>query len=180
VRAYRPTAVGLTDLRYRRVLVPLDGSPRADFAINPAAHLAHSYGAQLTLAYVIERPILFPHLPPQQEYQELAEQLLEYNRRSAIHYLDQVQAHLGADVTTRVVIGDDVAARLHQLIEQEDVDLTVVSAHGRTGKPHWPFGSVSTNLILYGASPILVIQDLTADQLEPTHAERFAHERAGH
>ena len=180
VRAYRPLAVGLTELHYQRILAPLDGSPRADCAIAPAAHLAHSDGAQLILAYVIERPSLFPHLPPPSTYAEVAEELVAYNRRAATHYFTQLQARFGENVSTRVVIGDDVAERLHQLIEEEAIDLTVVSAHGKTGKPHWPFGSVSTNLILYGAAPLLVIQDLTAVQLEPTHAERFARERAGH
>lgn len=180
VRAYRPLTTSLTMLRYQSVLAPLDGSPRADFAIGPAARIAHSYNARLILAHVIVMPELFPHLPPQQEYTDLAERLVEYNRRSAIHYLEQVQARLGEDVTTRVVVGDDVAGRLHQLIEEEGSDLIVVSAHGKSGKPLWPLGSVSANLILYGAAPILVVQDLPAEQLEPTHAERFAREQSGH
>lgn len=180
IRAYRHREGSLTDLRYQRLLAPLDGSPRAEYAIGSAAKLAQAYGAQLLLAHVIVKPELFPHVPPQQDYLELANHLLEYNQREAIHYLERVQARLGKDVTTRIVVSDDIAVRLHQLIAEEEIDLIVVSAHGKSGKPHWPFGSVSANLILYGTAPILIVQDLTAEEIEPTHAERFAREYPGH
>jgi nucleotide-binding universal stress UspA family protein len=180
VRAYCSPAANLTDLHYQRILVPLDGSPRADYAVGPAVRLAEYHHAQLILTHVVTKPHLFPHMPPRPEFADMVERLQEYNSREAAHYLEQMKTRLNGNVTTRIAIGDDVAVRLHQLVQEEAVDLIVVSAHGKSGKTLWPLGSVSANLILYGASSILVMQDLLAEQIEPTYAERFAQERAGH
>mgnify|MGYP000851923846 CR=1 FL=1 len=181
VRAYSPSAsCNLTELHYARILAPVDGSPRADYALGPAASLAQCHNARLILAHIVKKTVMFPRTPAQAEYEELAERLLAYNRCEAIRYLEKTQARLDRDVETRVVVGDDVVECLHQLAEAEAIDLVVLNAHGKSGKTKWPFGSVCANMILYGATPLLIVQDLPAQQIEPTHAERYAKERAGH
>lgn len=180
VRAFQPACEEIIGLRYRHILAPLDGSPRAECVVPSAARLAELQEAQLILAHIIAKPAIFQHMPAEPEYLEIAQRLLEYNRRQADDYLEALQSHLPGKIATRVVRGDDIAVRLHQLIGEEEADLVVLSAHGHSGKAQWPYGSITTNLIAYSGTPMLIVQDLDASQIEAAPAERFARERIGH
>lgn len=180
VRAYQPTIEDIVDFHYSCILAPLDGSPRAECVIAPGARLAEFEEGQLLLAHVINKPEIFRHMPPDPEYVETAQRLLEYNQRQAEDYLEKLQARLPGNIATRILPGDDVALELHHLIDDEDVDLIVMSAHGHSGKAEWPYGSITTNLLTYASKPVLMIQDLNANQIEPSLAERFVMEKIGH
>jgi nucleotide-binding universal stress UspA family protein len=49
---------------------------------------------------------------------------------------------------------------LHQLAEQEHIDLVALSAHGYSGNSQWPYGSMVNNFILYSKAPLFIVQDL--------------------
>ena len=42
---------------FKRILIPLDGSTRAESAIPVAARIARAYGASITLLRVVETPV---------------------------------------------------------------------------------------------------------------------------
>lgn len=180
VRAYQPAISDLTGLRYRRLLVPLDGSQRAECVLPLASTLARFYDAQLLLAHVVSRPEVPRRTPLTQEEIGLADRLTELNRREAVKYLEDLRSRLLSDVHIRLLISEDAAAALHELIVQENVDLVLLSAHGYTGQAKWPYGSVALNFIAYGTTPLLIMQDLPKDELERTQAEISAREHKGH
>jgi nucleotide-binding universal stress UspA family protein len=45
-------------------------------------------------------------------------------------------------------------------VEEENMDVVVLSAHGYGGESRWPFGDVATNFIDYGRTPLLLVQDM--------------------
>lgn len=94
--------------------------------------------------------------------------------------MKQLQSQLSLDVQTRLLVSDDAAATLHDLVDQENVDLVVLSAHGYSGRTKWPYGSMVVNFIAYGTTPLLIVQDLTPDEVERTQAEVAAREYKGH
>jgi hypothetical protein len=53
----------------------------------------------------------------------------------------------------------------------EPVDRVILSAHGYAGRDYWPYGSVATNIMVYGTTPLLLIQDLSPADWVPTPAE---------
>jgi nucleotide-binding universal stress UspA family protein len=110
--------------------------------------------------------------PPHPEDAELMERLIESNRSEAVRYLEQTASRLPGEVETRLLVNDSVPAALHLLAEQEVADLIVLSAHGHSGAPQWPYGSVANNLITYSNKPVLVVQDLPVS--ETTHQEAVA------
>jgi nucleotide-binding universal stress UspA family protein len=83
-------------------------------------------------------------------------------------------------VEIRLLVTDNIAASLHGVVEDEEVDLVALSAHGYSGRAKWPYGSVALNFIAYGTTPLLIVQDLSRDELEDTEAELAARERKGH
>jgi nucleotide-binding universal stress UspA family protein len=169
-------------MQYARILAPLDVSQRAECAVAPAAALARFYDARLILAHVVARPEMPRRTPLTDEERSLVERLTERNREEATAYLEQLQSRLSgdADVETVLLVEDDVAASLHQLVDSQDVDLVVLSAHGYSGQSRWPYGRVTTNYVLFGSKPVLIVQDLPPDEIAPTRAEVAATQTKGH
>ena len=180
VRAYQPVPSDLASLRYRRLLVPLDGSQRAECVLPLATTLTRFYESQLLLVHVVCSPAMPCRALPTQEDIELANQFTECNRLAATRYLEQLQSRLSGDVETRLLVSDCAAVTLHELVSQENIDLVVLGAHGYSGGVRWPYGSMALNFIAYGATPLLVMQDLSRDELEMTQAEIATREYKGH
>jgi nucleotide-binding universal stress UspA family protein len=162
---------------YEKILVPLDGSQRAEITLPIATSFAQNCGAQLVLAHVVHRPEMPRHAPPNVEEMELVERIVALNQTEAARYLENIASRLGGDVETRLLVSNNIAASLHQLVEQERIDLVVLSAHGYSGEPQWPYGSVTSHLIAYSKTPVLVVQDLPA--AAPQSSEKPAVARSG-
>ena len=172
VRAYRPVPPEPTGMRYARLLAPLDGSPRAESALPFVADLARAYHSQVLLTCVVARPELPGRMPPTAEDTELVERMVARNRAAGQIYLEDIRGRLDdVDVEVRLLIADQVEAALHGLAEQEQTDLVLLTAHGHSGDAGWPYGSVVLSFLAYGFAPLLIVQDLHAEQVRPTHAE---------
>lgn len=150
----------LGGLRFRRVMVALDGSKRSECVLSWVRLVAEKHGAQVLLAHVVADPELPRLVPASQEDIDLARQLLERNYAEASAYLKDAQARLGVDSQIRLEVGHRVATKLHDIVASEQVDLVVMSAHGYGGESRWPFGDVATNFIGYGRTTLLMVQDM--------------------
>ncbi len=180
VRAYQPVTDDLTGLRYGRLLVPLDGSKRAECTLPWARELASHHDGRLILAHVVKKPEVSRRAPLSEEEAELVERLTALNRENGQAYLDELRSRLDLDVEPRLLVSDDPAMALHSLADDEEVDLVVMAAHGYSGKRTWPYGSVALNFIVFGSEPLLIVQDVPAEEAGETTAERAASEQAGH
>jgi nucleotide-binding universal stress UspA family protein len=172
VRAYEMRSVELDTLSYRRILVPMDGSRRAESALPVAAMLAVE--GEILLASVVQRPEMPRRSPLSLDDAELADKIVARNRDEGEKYLEQLKAWLPRKVSTRLLVADSAVMALHRLAQEEHVDLIALSAHGYSGDVHRPYGSLVTSFIVYGSTPLLIIQDLPADLIESTQAERLA------
>lgn len=179
-RAYRPLPGDLAALRYRRILVPLDGGQRAECVLPLATALARASDATLLLTHVIYRPDLPHRGPVAAEDSRLADRLIERNQSEAANYLEEQRSRLPINVETRLLESHSVPVALLDLVEQEGVDLVVLSAHGSSGGMKWPYGSVAVTFIVYSTSPLLIVQDLSPQELERSLAEMVTREAAGH
>lgn len=99
---------------------------------------------------------------------------MRLNQEQARLYLDRIRSHLDEGVEAHLLVSEDVAGTLQAFVEQNQIDLVVLSAHGYTGNPHWPLGSVTTNFLLSGGTPLLIGQDFWSTQILPLLAERAA------
>jgi nucleotide-binding universal stress UspA family protein len=55
-RAYQANQPDLTSLRYRRILVPFDGSQRAEYVLSLLAAVSQEHRAEILLAHVVAQP----------------------------------------------------------------------------------------------------------------------------
>ena len=152
---------------YGRILVPLDGSWRAENVLPIVTPLARFHKSQIQIVHVVKTPEMARHMPPAQEDIDLSNQIVARNRDEALHYLDQVRLRsplAGVDVQAHLIVSDNVTTALHELVDREQIDMIVLSAHGYSGNSQWPYGSMVNNFILYGKVPLLIVQDLPAPE----------------
>ena len=185
VRAHRHYSGELAENPgYQRILVPLDGSQRAENVLPIITQLAHFHNSQIHLVNVVQNPEMARQMPPTHEDIELSNQVIARNQEEAGSYLEQVKSrsHLeGITVQTHLITGENATVALHQMIEQEQFDLLTLSAHGYSGNHQWPYGSLVNNFIMYGKVPLLVVQDLPLPaKQELMHLESISRERMGH
>lgn len=148
--------------RYRKILVPMDGSLRAESVLPVALRLAGAGQAEVILGHVVPIPELTEIGPLDSEALELRERLVERNERVASAYLDHQRVGLaasGATIRAMVLRAGDVRSRLARLIVDEAVDLVVLSAHGRSGRADVPFGSSVEYLLAHASTPLLIVRE---------------------
>jgi nucleotide-binding universal stress UspA family protein len=180
VRAYETPETSLEKFHYRRLLIPLDGSVRAEYVMPVANSIARHHGAEILIVHVVYKPEMPHRKPLSDEDIQLIDRFIERNSQEAARYLEQIECVAPVACTTRLIISDNVENSLHDIVEAEQIDLVVMSAHGYTGNRRQPFGNVTTNFIEYGSSPLLIVQDLPAEEVEPTRAELATEQRKGH
>jgi nucleotide-binding universal stress UspA family protein len=148
--------------RYRRIMVPLDGSARAESVLPIATRLALAHEADLLIAHVTPAPELTKVGPLTAQDLELEQRIVARNERVARSYLDQIRARVseaGAAARTVISRSGDARTRLARLVRREGVDLIILSAYGRRGPRDTPCGSVAAHLLTHVAAPLLVFRE---------------------
>lgn len=170
----------LSGLRYDKILLPLDCSQRAEYTLSAIAPLLNAYDPTILLAHVVRQPELPRQTPPTAEDRRLVEEIVARNRQEAEQYLEQLQSRLSNKTEIHLRSGESVTEGLHDLAEENDVDLIALCAHGYSGHTARPYGSVTTNFITYSDRHLLIVQDLSPQEVEPTEAEEIAQQKKGH
>ena len=138
--------------------MPLDGSPQAEQALEPAGHLARLWDAEMTLLQVVFPVQLStdPALPLPSTYDE---ELTGMSRRQAQDYLDDLSEHLreqGLRASGAAVVGWNAAATILDLAHPDRMNLIVLATHGRGGLRRLALGSVADKLVRAAEVPVLV------------------------
>jgi nucleotide-binding universal stress UspA family protein len=180
VAAYVAPRQGQELVPYRRVLVPLDGSQRAECVLPTAIALAQAHDVELVLAHVVRKAEMPYGVQSYQENRRLVDTLAGYQRRAAEAYLEDVRARLPVEAKVELLVRSNVTVALRELADQSACDLVLLSAHGHSGSPCCIYGGVTMGLIAFGGWPLLIIQDLSGEQIEPQRAELAAQEQQGH
>ena len=155
-------------VRYRRILVPLDGSPLAESVIPLAARIASADGSEILLVHVVPVPELTRSGPTDVEDLKLLDELVARNDAAARKYLNRLKTRLaekGVRVRVFVLRGGDVRSRLPRIAMELEVDLVLLSAHGRSGRSDTPYGSVTSHLMTHLAAPLLIVRPKPAPAL---------------
>jgi nucleotide-binding universal stress UspA family protein len=152
----------------RRILVPLDGSERAEQALPLAKELATEWDSSIWLVHVVSTyPITgFPRTTT--DPGALTD---EQARRAAQDYLDRVAASLPGKVHKHVLFGS-VSEHLIASVRTWNIGHVVMTSHGRTGMPRVLLGSVADDLIQHLTCPIIVIPAHAIHDVERSDSDR--------
>lgn len=144
---------------FHKILVPLDGSPLSEEAVPPALEVARRFGASVLLfrtSVLPEHLMVSPVPVSPATYAEIEDSILEGTRE----YLEDVKTRFGeAGVPLEAAHASGEAA--HEILEfaqQQEVDLIVMSTHGRSGFQRWLFGSVAEKVLRHSPCPVLAVR----------------------
>jgi nucleotide-binding universal stress UspA family protein len=151
---------------YNKILVPLDGSARAEKILPHVVGLASKFQSRVILMEVVETKIGFNggEAMSVSGGVELA-MILENDKTSAETYLKQVMAGLqaqGIETRTRVDFGPVVNAII-LAAEQESADLIAIASHGRTNAACVFYGCVAAGVLHRVDRPLLIIRSQSGD-----------------
>ena len=149
------------EIVYRRIVVPLDGSWRAESVLPFAVRIARKYGAELLLVHVIAKPEIMMAGLDDAEANDFGMKLSRFNEQNARAYLDRMQSRLasgGIAVRSIVEKEGDVRERLLQLAERQGADLIVMSARGKGAIHNMSCGNVARHIAGHTRWPLLLIR----------------------
>lgn len=145
---------------FKRILVPLDGSARAETAIPVAARLARASGGAILLAQVATIPVMYEGFGGAAVIGEMVDSEVQ----SAEDYLRGVKAIedlAGLHVETSVLVGAPAQALL-SMATMFKADLIVMTSQGKTGVKRWLLGSVAQKIARHSPIPVLVLRETGA------------------
>jgi nucleotide-binding universal stress UspA family protein len=144
---------------YTRILVPLDGSTRAERAIPVAARIARTSGGAVILVHAVNAAIGF--LTSLVGEAAVVQSVLDADQAAAEAYLagiKQAPELAGITTETRVLFGPASSAIL-AVVESSQADLIVLCSHGYTGMTRWALGSVAEKVARHAQIPVLVLRE---------------------
>ena len=154
----QPLVDNLAEWEYKRVLVPLDGSPRAECALPVAVAIARHSQVNLLLAHVVSEPQLVTVTPASVEDRQLIEHLTARNQREIARYFNQIQARTDLKFEIYLEHAPCATTGMQMLVARLCPDLIVLSTHGFSGDEALPYGSVTHGILAYGTTSVLMVR----------------------
>jgi len=141
---------------YKKILVPLDGSGKAEKILPHVEEMALKFGSKVILLQVVEPIVMVSsaevYIPTSEPFAARLEQ--------AHVYLNDIQKRLkekGIEAAAQVVSSTIVDA-ICETAESEHVDLIAMASHGRTGAARVFYGSVAAGVLHRVDRPLLIIR----------------------
>jgi nucleotide-binding universal stress UspA family protein len=146
---------------FHKILVPLDGSPEAERALNPAVQLAKAVEGEIVLLRNIKViRMMMPVTAAEYEWM-WPDYSLEQSRQEVHNYLESIarrleQPGIGVHV---VAVEGDTAAGIVDTAVAEAVSLIVMSARGWSASHLRELGNITERVLYSAACPVLIIRE---------------------
>lgn len=142
---------------YRNILVPLDGSAIAQTALEEAVKLAKISDGTINLLTVIETPVMqlegYGEVVGTMDVHEiLSGKYKEMLAREAEKLKEE-----GTEATWSLREGHP-HEEVVKACEEGDIDIVVMTTHGRTGISHFIMGSVAERVVRTAPCPVLIVR----------------------
>lgn len=143
---------------FNRIIVPLDGSDRAERVIPVAARIARASNGSIILLRVVTIPFeIGSQVVPLSGFSSTT---LENDIKTARNYLSAISRRDeldGIGLKMKVLTGS-AAQKILEVVEDEQADLIVMCSHGDTGIKRFMLGSVAQKLARNSIIPVLVLR----------------------
>ena len=149
----------------KKILVPVDGSRSCVHAKMLAASIAEKFNSKVTVAHVVSHEFMHPELKAQYQLPP-----------SILHRLDEAYLQAGKkiirnakdlfreskiDIDARLVIHEDPAEFLLQLVKNEKYDLVVIGNRAETQSDRYSLGSITEKIARHVGCPVLIVKKKT-------------------
>jgi nucleotide-binding universal stress UspA family protein len=145
---------------YKTILVPLDGSRRAEAILPQVEEIAHCFKAKVLFLQVIEPIFVYTGMHGYVGDAGLEENTREIHVQRAKDYLAGISGEFrekGIQAKLFVEEGP-VVSTIINIAEREGTDLIAMASHGRTGLSHVFYGSVAAGVLHLVNRPLLLVR----------------------
>lgn len=141
----------------KKILVPQDFSEYSLHALKYAVTFAELFNSELIVLHIVE-PIVYPadfsfgqvSIPAMEE---------EIRKHSEEQLDELVEKEIPRNVkSTAIIRVGKPFIEIVEIAKSENVDLIVISSHGRTGMDHVLFGSTADKVVRKAPCPVLTIR----------------------
>jgi nucleotide-binding universal stress UspA family protein len=148
---------------YKTILVPLDGSKRAEAILPHVKNLSLCFKAKVIFFIVAEPSLML-------EYDEVIDvskylEKCDHQRKETETYLASLQEEFRAKgIKVKTLIGHGVVVKaIIDTAEHENAELVAMASHGRSGLFRTFYGSVAAGVLQSIDRPLLLIRSRSDD-----------------
>ena len=148
---------------YRKIMVPVDGSPLSDLSFESALSLASLIDGEVTLVHVIE-PVTMNYSGFEEAEIATSLGILESESVRSVQNMlkDYVESGKASDVTVRTrIIHGSVASEIVDLSSK--YDLIIMGTQGRNMLSSLFLGSVAEKVARHACCPVMLVREFKKD-----------------
>jgi nucleotide-binding universal stress UspA family protein len=139
--------------RFKKILVPLDGSPNSIRGLNEAISLARLGKSQLIAIHVL--PIYPKNLVG------MLDSYIRYHNKLVQQFLDNAKtsaARQGIDLKQQILFGNDTVKSITNYANSCKCNLIVLGSKGKGSPSTKSLGSVSNGIIQSSKIPVMIVK----------------------
>ncbi|MCK5586935.1 universal stress protein [Candidatus Bipolaricaulota bacterium] len=144
-------------MMYKKMLVPLDTSDFAECVFEHVREIATAREIPEVDLLVVVEPV---RLAASAYFgSDKVDEVQEAARKSAEQYLEGIKQKIGlntADVKVNVITGIP-ADEILDFVDQNKIDLVVMSSHGRSGMSRWFLGNTVEKVLRSSSAPVFLV-----------------------
>lgn len=143
---------------YKKILVPLDTSKRAEAILPHVEQMAKCYGSEVVFLLVEESPLLLEW----KETADMEKSKMDLDRRtkSAESYLSKKRKEFrGKGIESKICIDyGSVVKSILSTAEREGADIIAIASHGMSFLGRTSYGSVAAGVLQLADRPLLIVR----------------------
>lgn len=144
----------------KKILLPTDFSNNSEWAIPYATAFAERFDAKIYILYVLENIVNIEefhekHVPFEQMAKDMRQALLSEARKKIEIFKQKIPENLLGGVE---IIEDVPFLGIIKYAREKEIDMIIISTHGKTGLKHVLYGSVAEKVVRKMPCPVLSIR----------------------
>ena len=164
---------------FEKILVPVDGSHSCLHAKMLAASIAKKFNSKVTVVHVASHEFMHPELKAQYQLphsilHKLDDAYLEAGKK-IIRTAEELFREAGVPVDSKLVIYEDPAEYLLELVKNEKHDLIVIGNRADTQSERYSLGSVAEKVARYADCSVLIVKKKPKVQKLPVAVDGSKH-----
>lgn len=154
-------------MMYKKILLPLDGSARAEAILPHVGEIAVRFGARVIILIVEEPAVMLERDEVINAERYLSERA--QMRKGITTYASKIIKRLkDKNIEAEFLVGKGpVVQSIVKTAVREEIDLVAMASHGRSGWTRTFYGSVAAGVLQNIDRPILMIRSRYADVSAP-------------
>ncbi|MBT9133183.1 MAG: TRAP-T-associated universal stress protein TeaD [Firmicutes bacterium] len=143
---------------YKKILAPLDGSELSECSLEHVKAVATGCSVPEVILLRVTEPIVQCYEIGDDRYRDVENKAETADRE----YLSQVAADLKQEgiAAETIVVRGQAAEAILDYVKNNQVDLVIMSTHGRSGVSRWFLGSVAERVVRHCGAPVLVVSPI--------------------